>query len=124
MSVEAITEIAAAEGNSALTCMTELFGDTFVSELAAAIAACLDGDLVKTLILDCLTNPDTSPLTKQMFAEIFQGVDLDEDGVIGRITDPAPDENTPLTSEGVAILTISKSRAAKVAVEAPVRARG
>ena len=114
MSAEAIEEIAAGEGNTALQCLTDLLGDSFASELAAAIMACLDEGAVKGLIVDCLTNPDTSPITKEMIAEIFQGADLDEDGVLGATTDSEVEGEFVVTTEGVKILTVTGSQALKL----------
>jgi len=106
MSAEAITEIAGAEGNTALACLAELLGDSFIDELAAAIMACLDEGAVKALIVDCLTNPDTSPITKSYLAEIFQGEDLDDDGVLGVVTESEEPGAFVTTSAGIKIQTV------------------
>lgn len=117
MSAEAIEEIIGADPEGPMACLAQLLGEGFADALAAAIMACLDADAVKALIVDCLTNPDTSPLTKEMLSEILQGEDLDDDGVLGATTDSEVEGTFTSTSTGIKILTVTGSQAIRNVVK-------
>lgn len=104
-----LTDEQQALADATTACLATLFGE---GAMEAWLAAALSGDLaagcIKTLIVDCLTNPDTSPLSKEMLAEIIQGKDVDGNGVIGLVSDPEADD-APTTSSGIKVLTVSAS---------------
>lgn len=76
-------EIALAEATAA--CLDTLFGDgAFDAYLQNALSA--DGPLkacIAACVVDVLTDPELSPITKEYLAEIIQGADLDDSGTVG-----------------------------------------
>lgn len=62
---------------------------------------------IKQSIVDCLLDPETSPLTKEFFGTIFQGTIGTEEG-LDAITDTTGE--SPITFQGVKIKTIAIAR--------------
>jgi len=97
-------------------CLNTLFGEgafeAFFSSLmnADAIQAC-----IKQVVVDCLLDPDTSPLTKEFLGTIFQGTAGTEEG-LAAITDETGE--SPLTFNAIKIKTVTLSQAKTVV---PVR---
>lgn len=76
-------DIAAADALTA--CLGTLFGEgAFENWLECQLGA--DGALkacIQACIVDVLTDPEASPITKEMLGEIIQGKDVDGDGGLG-----------------------------------------
>ena len=103
-----LTDEQQAEVDATTVCVDTLFGEGALALFVAAqmgsdeIAAC-----IKQVIVDCLTDPDTNPITKEMLGEIIQGVDVDGDGVVGRVA--GAEDSLIQRTDGTKILSVSKS---------------
>lgn len=87
------------------TCLNTLFGEgAFEAFIAAQIGTDAIQTCIKQAVIDCLTNPDTSPLTKEFLGAVFQNLPPEE------FAENIADEDSSVTnSSGVGILTISTS---------------
>lgn len=106
-------EIALAEATE--ECLNTLFGEgAFEAFLQNMLSA--DGPLkacIAACVVDVLTDPEQSPITKDYLAEVIQGEDLDEGGTVGTVVENPTEEeiNTgqvTFTSSAVAVATLVK----------------
>lgn len=63
-------------------------------------------EIVKQLILDCITNPETSPITKALLADVLQGPPFGDDGILGEVVDDDTPGGLTFTSSAIGVATI------------------